>query len=310
MDNRSLLAKADLALSNLISDGGYLQPAQAAKFIRLMINDAAVLPLATVTPMKSVKQEIEKIRFGSRILRAGEEAVALPQADRAKPDLFRVELNAQLFKAEIRLNNETLEDSIERDALRQTIMELMAQRISLDTEEIVINGDTASTDPFLAKFSGFLKQATSHTFDAGGVKLNKGTLRDTMRLMPTEFRKNKKELRYFTSSNAEIDFRDTLSDRATIMGDDMLENERPVQYGGVPVVSVPVMPENQGAGLNTTSVVLCDPKNIDVGIWRNIRVETDKIVSEGVMIIVATLRMDMKYIHEPAVTKAFNVLVG
>lgn len=307
MDNRSLLEKADLALSNLISDGGYLEPAQAAKFIRLMINDAAVLPLTTVTPMKSVKQEIEKIRFGARILRAGEEAVALPVADRSKPDLFRVELNAQLFKAEVRLNNETLEDSLERDALRQTIMELMAERISLDTEELVIQGDTASTDPFLAQFSGILKQATSHTFDAGGVKLNKGTLRDTMRAMPTEFRKNKKALRYFTSSNAEIDFRDTLSDRATIMGDDMLENERPVQYGGVGVVGVPLFPENQGVGLNTTSVVLCDPKNINVGIWRQIRVETDKLVSEGVLIIVATMRMDMKYIHEPAVVKAFNV---
>jgi Phage capsid family len=257
-----------------------------------------------------VKQEIEKIRFGSRILRAGEEAVALPVADRAKPDLFRVELNAQLFKAEIRLNNETLEDSIERDQLRQTIMELMAERIATDTHELVINGDTASVDPFLAQFSGILKQATSHTFDAGGVKLNKGILRDTLRAMPTEFRKNKKALKFLTSSNAELDFRDTLSDRATVMGDDMLENERPVQYSGVNVVPVPLFPENQGAGLNTTSVVLTDPKNINVGIWRQIRIETDKLVSEGVLIVVLTTRIDMKYAHEPAVTKAFNVLAA
>lgn len=310
MSNHTLLAKADLALANLTTDGGLLQPAQAAKFIRLMINDATVLPLATVVPMRSMKQEIEKIRFGSRILRAGEEAVALPVADRAKPDLYRVELNAQLFKAEIRLNNETLEDSIERDQLRTTIMELMAERIATDTDDIVINGDTASTDPFLAKFDGILKQATSHTFDAGGVKLNKGTLRDTLRAMPTEFRKNKKALKYLTSSNAELDFRDTLSDRATVLGDDMLENERPVQYSGVNVVPVPLFPENQGGGLNTTSVVCTDPKNINVGIWRQIRVETDKLVSEGVLIIVATMRMDMKYAHEPAVVKAYNVLAA
>ena len=41
-----------------------------------------------------------------------------------------------------------------------------------------------------------------------------------------------------------------------------------------------------------------------------IRVETDKLISEGVLIIVATLRFDVKWGHEPAVVKAVNVKVA
>lgn len=312
LSNRDVLAKADLALADLVTDGGILVPAQAKKFIRIMIDEAVVTKLATVVPMRSHKQLIEKIRFGSRILRAGAEATALPEAERAKPDLSKVELDAQLFKAEVRLNNETLEDSIERGQLKQTIMQLMAERIALDTDEIVVNGDTASADPFLAKFDGMLKSATTNVVDAGGVKLGKAVLRDMIRTMPTEFRKNKRALRFFTSSNAEIDYRDSLSDRQTQMGDMMLAQEAPVAYSSVPVIDVPVFPEDQGTAPDNdrTSVVLTDPKNLNVGIWRKIRLEMDKLVSEGVLIIVATLRMDFKYTHEPAVVKATNVLVG
>jgi hypothetical protein len=128
-----------------------------------------------------------------------------------------------------------------------------------------------------------------------------------IKAMPSEFQRNKKELRYLTSIQAELDYRDSLAERGTVAGDKWLTDDAPVMYGGTPVVGVPLFPENLGGGTNTTDVILTDPKNINVGIWRNIRVETDKLVSEGVLIIVATLRFDTKYNHEPAVVKGINV---
>jgi hypothetical protein len=84
----------------------------------------------------------------------------------------------------------------------------------------------------------------------------------------------------------------------------------PATYSGVPVIDVPMFPETQGPGKNATSILLTDPKNINVGIWRNIRVEVDKIVTDGVLVIVATLRFDVKYAEETAVVKAVNVKVS
>ncbi len=310
MDNRTIIAKADLALANLTSDGGILQPAQAAKFMRVMVKASKLLGMSTVVPMKSHKQLVEKIRFGSRILRAGNEGVALPEGERSKPDLSKVQLSAELFKAEVRLDNEVLEDSIEKSELRQTIMQLMGEAIARDVEEVAINGDTTSTDPTLAKINGALALATLHTVNAGTVALNKGVLRDMMKTMPNEYLRDKKTLRYMTSVNAEIGYRDYLADRGTQGGDAYLAENAPINYNGIRVDDIPLFPENLGGGTNCTDVLLSDPKNFNVGIWRNIRVETDKMVSEGVLVIVASLRFDVKWAVADAVVKATNVLVG
>jgi len=310
LDNRTILQKADLALADLTSGGGLLVPAQAQKFIRILINEAVILKQATVVPMKSPKQIIEKIRFANRILRSGSEATALAPADRATPNLGKVELDAQLFKAEIRLNNEVLEDSIERGQLRQTIMQLMAEAIARDIDEVVIQGDRTSPDPFLAKFDGILRQATSNIVDAQGQPAGKSVFRDLLKTMPHPFIRNKKQLRFLTSINAAIDYKDSLSERATPGSDKYLEDDVPATYSGVPVLDVPMFPENQGAQHNATSILLVDPKNINVGIWRNIRIEVDKIVTDGVLVIVATLRFDTKYVEETATVRAVNVKVA
>jgi hypothetical protein len=314
LDNNTILQKADLALSDITTDGGLLQPAQAQKFMRVLIKEAVVMKHATVVPMRSPKQLIEKIRFGSRILRAGTESTALPANDRSSPDLGLVELDAKLFKAEVRLNNEVLEDSIERGQLRQTIMQLMAERIATDMDEIVVQSNLTSPDPTLAAMNGILAQSTSHIVDAAGATTTKDIFHGMIKQMPSEFLRNKKELRFFTSIQSELDYRDSLAERGTVGGDKWLAEDVPVLYGGVPIVGVPLFPENLPYGsapvLNTTDVILTDPKNIQVGIWRNIRVETDKLISEGVLIIVATIRFDVKFAHEPAVVQGVNVSIN
>ena len=308
-DNRTLIQKADLVLGDLAS-GGILQPAQAARFMRIAIQQSAVMDRSTVRPMRAPKELIEKIQFGSRILRAGSESTAVADADRAKPDLSKVELDAQLFKGEVDISDEVLEDQIERGQLRNTVMTLMAERIALDMDEVIVNGDTASSDPFLAQFDGILKQATTNTVAAGGVRLNKAVFRDMVKALPKEFLRRKSRMVFYTGTDAEIDYRDTLTDRIGVMADRNLESELSARYTGVPVIDVPVFPEDLGGGNNETNVIFTDPRNILVGFWRRIKMETDRLVREGVLLIVTSMRFDMKYQHEPAVVKASGVTVS
>jgi hypothetical protein len=314
LDNRSILAKADLALADILGSNGILQPAQAQEFVRLLIKQSKILGMSTVTPLKAPKQIVNKIRFANRVLRRGYEGQALPDADRTKPNFSNVEHDAQLFKAEVRITNETLEDNIEGERLRDTIMSLLAEAVSRDMEEVIVNGDTASSDPFLAAFDGVLKRATSNLVNGGNVALSKTVLRDMLKTLPSEYLRNKASMRFLTSVDAEIDYRDSLSDRATNLGDTALaamgESTAPVGYSGIPVVDVPLFPENLGGSSNQTNVILTDPKNIDVGIWRQIRIETDKDISEGVLKIVATIRFDALYQEETAVVKATAVKVS
>jgi HK97 family phage major capsid protein len=310
LTNETLLQKADLVLADITTNGGLLQPVHAQKFMRILIDEAVVMKQATVVSMKAPKQVIDKIKFGTRILHPGYEARALPEADRSKPTTSHVDLDAKLFKGEVRLTNEVLEDSIERGALKQTIMQLMAERIALDIDEILVRGDTASTDPYLAQFNGLLKQVTSNVYDHADSTTNRTLWKSMLKAMPSPYLRNKKALRFFTSVDSEIDYRDALADRATAnIGDRFVEYDAPSMYSGVPVESVPMFPENIGTGTHCTSPVLMDPKNMQVGIWRDIKVETDKLVSEGVILVVATLRFDMKLAEEIATVKANNVKV-
>jgi hypothetical protein len=307
MSNRSILEKADLALSELVGGGGVLQPAQSRAFMQLLIKESVLMKLVTVVPMGAPKQQVSKIRFGSRILRPGQEATALGVDDRAKPDFSQVELDAKLFKAEVRLSDEVLEDSIERGDLRQTIMTMMAEAISRDMEDIVINGDSASSDPFLRVMDGLLKQARSHIVDAAGVRLNKDVLTDLIRTIPSEYLRDRKVMRFFTSVDADIDYRSSLAERATAAGDRFLESDAPAVASGIPLQAIPLFPENLGSARDRTAALLCHPKNIHVGIWRQIRIETAREISEGVLKVVATLRFDVKFSDELGVAQAINV---
>jgi len=310
LNNRSILEKADLALADLTTGGGVLAPAQAQKFMRLLVKQSVLMGMATVVPMAAPKQEISKIRFGSRILRPGQEGVALASVDRSKPDMTSVELDAKLYKGEVRLSDEVLEDSIERGELRQTIMEMLSEAIARDMEELAINGDTASADPFLATMDGILKQSTSNIVNAASGVIDNTILTDLLRTLPSEYLRDKKAMRFLTSVDADLDYRATMAARATTVGDRFLEGDAPVLYSGVPLSSVPLWPENLGAANNETAVLLTNPKNINIGIWRKIRLESDRDVSEGVLKIVATLRFDVVFAEEAATAKAINVLVG
>lgn len=308
-ENKTILEKADMALSDLTT-GGLLVPAQAQKFIRILIEEAKIMKLATVTPMKSHTQEINKIKFGTRVLRAGAENVALPEADRAKPTTSKVTLVAKLFKAQVNLTYEVLEDSIEQESLKQTIMQLMGEAIARDMDELLILGDVTSTDSYLAQFDGLLRQVTSNIVNAGSVPVTKSLLRDMLKAMPSPYLRNKGALRFMTSVDAEIDYRDSLSNRMTNTGDRALDGLTPVGYSGVPLLDIPMFPENLGALTNETNVVLTDPKNINVGVWREIQIETDKDIQAGKVIIVVSMRADMKLIEETATVKAIGVKVS
>lgn len=312
--NRKILEKAELALADIAGQNGILQTAQAQRFIKLLVKESKVMGLATVTPLRAPKQLINKTRFTSRVLRRGQEGTALSEGDRSKPTFTFVEHNAELFKAEVRITDEVLEDNIEGDQLRQTVMSTLAERIATDMDEIIVQGDTTSVDDDLAAFDGLLALATSNVVNAADVTLHKGILRDMLKTMPSEWLRNKGAMRFLTSVDAEIDYRDSLSDRMTMTGDQALaavgSETAVVGYSGVPVIDIPLFPENIGTGSHCTNIILTDPKNIDVGIWRKIKVETDKDISAGVLVVVATLRFDVVYQEELAVVKATNVQVS
>jgi hypothetical protein len=302
-DGRTLLQKAEIAVADFTSSG-LLQPAQADKFIQLAIKEPVMLQQMTVTPMRSPKEERDKMRFSSRVLRAGVEGQALPAGSWAKPALSMFELDAKLFKAEVRITWEALEDQIERGAFQDTLIQQMARAIGRDMEYVAVNGDTTSLDPLLAKLDGLLVQCSANTVNASNAKLTKAVLRDMLKALPDEFAKDAAAMKYFTNRQAKIDYRDSLADRATGLGDLFLTTSAETKYQDIVVQDVPEFPAPGGY----TKCLLANPANFWLGIHRDIRVNTDQDISAGVVVIVATVRFDVKVEEINAVAKGYNIV--
>ena len=299
--NQTLIQKADLALADLQSDGGYLTDQQADNFIRLAIKESVLLPKIAVTPMKGPNEERDKIRFSGRVLKPKTAGQALTLAQRSVPDLDKFTLASKEYAAEVRLSDSVMEDQIERQTFAQTVQESLAAAVSRDIEYCSIQGDENSADALLAQQDGFLVLATANITNASSAKLTKDIMVSMLKSLPDEFAKTER-LSFFTNRTARVDYRDSLMNRQTVLGDATLQQSDRTLFQDMPVVAVPEFP-----GGSTTSVLLTDPQNLTIGFYRKIRFERDRDISAGVNIIVATVRFAVQIQEVNAIAKATNV---
>jgi hypothetical protein len=316
MSNVRLMQKADLEVSNLASHGK-LNVEQSNEFIRLIRTQPTILNAARMQIMSAPERKINKIGFGSRILKPGVENTALSAGDRSVPVTSGLTLTTKEVMAEVRLTYDTLEDNIEGGSwggsapngpvsgrpasggLRDTIMALIAEKVAEDLEELAILGDTGSGDAYLALTNGYVALASTNVFDNSSAGINKAALRDAVKTMPDQYLRNRNQMRHFVSVDNEIDYRDTLAGRETAMGDSQFAGTGPIYGSAVAVSAVPQMPEDKG--------LLTHPKNLIWGIQRDISMEMDKDITSRTIIIVVTARVDFQIEETLAIVRTDNL---
>lgn len=316
MDNRELINKAKVGLAELTAGSGVLSPAHAKEFLRIAITEANLMPRATVVPMRAPQQRVNTVGLSQRILRAGTSGQAVQEgAGQTGVDFTAPMFEAKLFRGEVPIDEEVLEDNIEQGRFRDTILALMPAAVGRDIDEVAILGDTASEDPFLAQFDGFIKQATAHPVDFEGRRLTTvanadpfADLSAMLRAIPRPHRRDRDKMEFLTSYNAEDDFRNALIGRATPQGDTALTADGSVRFKGRPIVNIGMWPEDLGAQSNQTAVLLANPKNLQFGIWRDVRIKVHEEPREGKIYFIVSLRIDVKIAIPDAVVTGLNVL--
>jgi len=319
--NESLLQKADLTIADLQATGGELQPEEAATFIRKLIKTPKLIRQCRVVEMTAPKRKINKIGFAKRILRKATSATALTEAQRSKPTTEQIELDTKEQIAEVRLPYDVLEDNIERamaakneasntgpGGLRQTLIELIAERAATDLEELAINGDTdyvngldQDDEDYLSQVDGWLKngEANGNVADVENATISKAVFKMGLKALPVQYQRNLAAMRHYVSVNNETEYRDTLADRGTALGDQMTTGRSPAFAYGSPVESVHWMPESKG--------IFTNPLNLIFGIQRQVSMEFDKDITARVYIIVLTARVDFKIEEAAALTVYENI---
>ena len=297
-----------MAVSDL-SAGGYLNAMQSEKFIRGIIDQPTIIRDCRSVIITGESKKIEKIGFGSRIMRPGEENTALTEEQRAKPSFGKVTLTTKEIIGEIRLSYDTLEANIEQEKLKDTIIQMIQARVALDLEELVMQGDTESDDTYLALMDGFLKQATTNVVDAEADYIQLKWFTDLIKKVPAKYMRDKKAWRMYTSRNLDLAWKEAIAARNTVAGDRFLLQNTNASAMGFEVQEVAMIPEDGTSGDSTDlgQVLLVHPQNMITGFTRKVQIEQDKDITARQHIIVVTLKVDCKYEEELAVGKLKNV---
>ena len=302
LSQKSIIEKADLAVSNLIDTGGYLNPMQSDTFVRMLVDQPTILNELRVVPMNAPTMEINKIGFANRILRAAPasgQGSALGTADRSAPTSAKVELATKEIIAQVDLTYDVLEDSIERGTLEQTVMSMISEQTSIDLEELIILGYTHATDPYLALFNGLLVSANQHVVHyTTPPTLDVDIFKDAIQTLPTKYLRNRSMMKFYTSHYVESEFAAQLARRETILGDIRTTSDYSaiLKAFGVPIAPCAMMPD--------ANYIFTIPQNLILGIQRKVQVETDRFIRERVFSIVLTMRVAFAIEEPDAVVKA------
>ncbi|WP_347246312.1 phage major capsid protein [Thermogutta sp.] len=303
------LEKATLTTSDLETGGGFLAPEQATAFLRVAIDSSTIMKEARIETSANPKFEVPRISLSSRVLRVGTEGQRLADSDRVEPTTGLVTLSTYLFKGEVPVSDEVFEDNIERDALADTLMTMIAEAVGRDVEEIAIKSDTSrvagDNEPVFDVFDGIIAQLedglpSEQKIDASSHTTYEQTFGAAVAAMPPRYLSDYSALRLYVPYAHLHGYQHALAARGTGLGDTAIIDAMATRlsYRGIPVVGVPML-SGQGS-INGTAkyydrhMILTHPKNIIFGFHRKIRVERFRDPREGVTSFLPSVRFDVK----------------
>lgn len=311
--SNEVIARADLTIADLDTNGGLLQPEQSKQFIDMVMDQPTMLPQAQVIRMGAPEVKVNRMWFGSRILKAARTTGSeldgggndryLRAADRSKVTTDQLTLTSSEVNAEIRINYETLEDNIEGQSLEGHIMRLIATKTAEDLEEFALWADTASSDPYLALQNGWLKRSVSHVADNLSAGVSPDLFVNGLLALPQKYHTRLGAMRGFISQANLIRYRQKVSQRMTGYGDAAMQGAIPLYAQGLQLEGAPMLAND---GIGATGLITF-PKNLIFGIRRDISVETDKDIRSREYIIVVTMRVGLQLELEDAVVKLENI---
>lgn len=304
LEEKTIMTPSDL------STGGLLNAEQSNKFIWDTLQDVVVSKEARLEIMNSPKKDIDKIGFASRIMRApGSEGTE--ESTTTKPTPEQVELSTVRIIGCVDISYMTLEDNIERADFADSLMTMIAAKCGEDLEDLYLNGDDGSGDPYYVLNDGWLiLGAVAHGTNGNGQAdfvstadktiLNLDAMIDAL---PSKYLKNKAQWRFYVHPDLDNLLRRWVASRETIAGDRYMLEDVPMFYTGVPIIRVPMIVSSTAGtpSLVRSKIMLVKPDNLVLGIQRQIRIEKEAKPRKQQVEFTVTIRSDVQIEENDAV---------
>lgn len=268
----------DGAVTTSVVTSGLLQPYQAKKFLRQTFDATPLMGAIRHETRTERKGEIDKIGVGRRLLRRKVEKT--DDGYRAKPNFGSIEYSCNPVRLPWEITEDTLRENIEGEDLETTITNLMTTQIGVDSEDLIINGDeaTSSENPdydFLKLDDGVIKQVSTggHILDVtGSSNMELEMFYKAVASIPNKY--NNGKLRWLMSPTRAQQWELFLLNKVINAG------------GAVPeaLYKSPVaIPSMQVPNLADDIVILIDPKNITEVNTYTVKIRKDATSKDAIM---------------------------
>lgn len=268
----------DGAVTTSVVTSGLLQPYQAKKFLWQTFDATPLMGAIRHETRTERKGEIDKIGVGRRLLRRKVENT--DDGYRAKPNFGSIEYSCNPVRLPWEITEDTLRENIEGEDLETTITNLMTTQIGVDSEDLIINGDeaTSSENPdydFLKLDDGVIKQVSTggHILDVtGSSNMELEMFYKAVASIPNKY--NNGKLRWLMSPIRAQQWELFLLNKVINAG------------GAVPeaLYKSPVaIPSMQVPNLADDIVILIDPKNITEVNTYTVKIRKDATSKDAIM---------------------------
>ena len=283
---------AGVHVASELGNGGLLNPEQSARFLDYMFDATVIGKVARTVRMKSDTAEIDRMSVGEKLMKLASEADNT--AVNSGVTFSKISLTTKKLRMDWELSTESLEDNIEGADLEDHIARLMATQAGNDIEDVLLNGNSASSDLLYKAFDGVVKKAkaSGRVVDAAGAAVSREVFNKALKAMPRKYKQRRGDLRFLAGSNLIQDFlyANSIGTNQTIPQDIASSVIRggvaplggPAGYVapfafGIPIVEVPLLNETQTGDYTTPTgshgdIHLSFPNNVVIGIKRDVTV--------------------------------------
>jgi hypothetical protein len=268
---------------------------QADTFIDYVIDVTGLQGRTRVVRFRNENMDIDKVNLGNRVCVPHTEAT--DPAIRRKVNHSKITLSPKTIMIPWEISDVYLEHNIEGDQIESHIMKMFATAAGNDLEDLYVNGDKLGqlsyegdileggsttevvVDTYLKLCDGWLKRAgETHIVDHDGVNIKNQVFSDMIIQMPSKFKKNKRNLKFFINDNTEQLYRNNLSSRATALGDTATMSENNMTPFGIELVPLALLPQTPAA---TEHVTLSGTTTVNL-LYKNIVAGTELVVASDI----------------------------
>ena len=298
------IAGADKSMrDDMLTHAGLLDRKQYNTFVRDMEINQTILRDAGFQRMT----QMDEITTGTRIIGMvaqdgyDDNGDTNPNLTPATIGFDHDELHAKKIKALTYIDDDELEDNIERESFQSTQLSMMANRLGTDTEILAVFGDTdidvtetnnVPKNPKVLKvMDGWVKKSTNKLESSelassgnGDFNVHDNTIESMfdaiISKIPINVRQSNlmNEFRIYVPWEVEDAYRNLLKSRQTNLGDSMQTGNAPLYYKKFPIVYAPVLDTVEGRAIDDTLTSFgAFPSLLKWGVYKDIKVEPERI---------------------------------